>query len=44
MSIIGYYKPSYNPILGVRGVVGTEENFGGYYVEVCKVVSHKIVL
>ena len=21
----GYYKPSYDPILGVRGVVGTEE-------------------
>ena len=34
MCQIWYYKPSYDPILGVRGVAGTEENFGGYYVEV----------
>ena len=27
MSRIGN-KPSYDPILGVRGVAGTEENFG----------------
>eukprot|EP00956_Cyclotella_meneghiniana_P032021 scaffold86116_cov41-Cyclotella_meneghiniana.AAC.2 len=33
-SIFETVKPSHDPILGVNWVAGTEENFGGYYVEV----------